>query len=263
MIILIFYLFYFSSGVIVPGGFGQRGIEGKIRACQWSRENKKPFLGICLGLQAAVIEYGRNVLGLKDANSTEVDPKTANPLVIDMPEHHPGQMGGTMRLGRRTTIFKDTSIIRKLYGNVDSVDERHRHRYEVNPKYVPELEKNGLKFVGHDSEKERMEILELEGHPYYVATQYHPEYLSRPLKPSPPFMGLILASVGKLQNYLNHGCRLSPRQMSDESSDDDECMKRLNISTSKIMLTPSTENGFVNGNGYSAGSSSTDNETEK
>lgn len=208
-----------SDGIIVPGGFGSRGMEGKIRACQWSRENKKPFLGICLGLQAAVIEYGRNVLNLKDANTTEIVPDTKNPLVIDMPEHHPGQMGGTMRLGRRTTIFKDkSSLLRKLYGNVDTIDERHRHRYEINPKYVEQLEINGLKFVGHDTEKTRMEIMELPDHPYYVAVQFHPEYLSRPLKPSPPFLGLILASVGKLQSYLNHGCRLSPRQLSDVSS---------------------------------------------
>lgn len=138
-----------SDGILVPGGFGSRGMEGKIRACQWSRENKKPFLGICLGLQAAVIEYGRNVLNLKDANTTENDPDTKNPMVIDMPEHHPGQMGGTMRLGRRTTVFKDkSSLLRKLYGNVDTIDERHRHRYEINPKYVEQLESHGLKFVG-------------------------------------------------------------------------------------------------------------------
>ena len=256
-----------SSGVLVPGGFGQRGIEGKIRACQWARENKKPFLGICLGLQAAVIEFSRNVLGLADANSTEVDVNTKNPLVIDMPEHHTGQMGGTMRLGRRTTIFKGDSIMRKLYGGVESVDERHRHRYEVNPKYVEQLEAKGLKFVGHDSEKERMEILELENHPFYVATQYHPEYLSRPLKPSPPFMGLIMASVGKLQSYLNQGCRLSPRQMSDESSEEEDVRYLTKTFSNSSSLAPPKTNGIHNGingliNGYSAESSSTD-EQEK
>jgi CTP synthase len=259
-----------SNGVLVPGGFGQRGIEGKIRACQWARENKKPFLGICLGLQAAVIEYARNVLKLEDANSTEVNPETKNPLVIDMPEHHPGIMGGTMRLGKRTTTFKGDSIIRKLYGNTETVDERHRHRYEVNPKYVNDLEAKGLKFVGTDSEQERMEIMELENHPYYVATQYHPEYLSRPLKPSPPFLGLILASIGKLQTYLNQGCRLSPRQLSDESSDDEETMRMLsNCLKKSTLLAPPKINGISNGysNGstgesYSAGSSSTD-ELEK
>lgn len=240
-----------SDGILVPGGFGQRGIEGKIRACQWAREKRKPFLGICLGLQAAVIEYSRNVLKLDDANSTEVNPNTQHPLVIDMPEHHPGQMGGTMRLGRRTTVFKGDSTIRKLYGNVESVDERHRHRYEVNPKYIDQLEAKGLKFVGHDSEMQRMEIMELENHPFYVATQYHPEYLSRPLKPSPPFMGLILASIGKLQMYLNQGCRLSPRQLSDESSDDDETLNALTTSLKKsaLLLSPSKLNGHAKLNG--------------
>lgn len=174
-----------------------------------------------------------------------------------MPEHHPGQMGGTMRLGRRTTIFKGDSTIRKLYGNVDSVDERHRHRYEVNPKYVPDLEEKGLKFVGHDDEKQRMEIMELQGHPYYVATQYHPEYLSRPLRPSPPFLGLILASVGKLQHYINVGCRLSPRNASDASSDDEESITKLaNSMMKKTSLTVPHLNGHANGlNGYSNGSS--------
>lgn len=261
------------DGVLVPGGFGIRGINGKIRACNWAREKKKPYLGICLGLQVAAIEFARNVLGLADAHSTEVDPETKNPLVIDMPEHHTGIMGGTMRLGRRTTLFKGDSVIRKLYGGGESIDERHRHRYEINPKYVADLEAKGLKFVGHDSEKERMEIMELADHPYFVATQYHPEYLSRPLKPSPPFMGLILASVGKLQSYLNQGCRLSPRQTScDESSDDDETLRNLTNSMSKTqLLTPPKlthhkVNGFkgTNGhsNGYSAESSSTE-ETEK
>lgn len=109
-------------------------------------------------------------------------------------------------------------ITEKLYGSPKSVDERHRHRYEINPKYVEQLEAKGLRFVGTDEEKTRMEVVELDNHPYYVGVQYHPEYLSRPLKPSPPFIGLILASVGKLQSYINHGCRLSPREMSDMSS---------------------------------------------
>ncbi|XP_055388258.1 CTP synthase-like isoform X2 [Condylostylus longicornis] len=229
-----------ADGVIVPGGFGQRGMEGKITACNWCREKKKPFLGICLGLQAAIIEFCRNVLGMKDANTTEIDPSTSYPVVIDMPEHHPGQMGGTMRLGNRTTVFTaETSIIRQLYGNRNKVAERHRHRYEVNPEFVPMIQENGLKFVGMDTEKTRMEIIELSDHPYYVATQYHPEYLSRPLKPSPPFLGLILASVGKLNNFIQRGCRLSPKQMSDASSDEDECL----VKTSKIK-----KNGAVTSN---------------
>lgn len=109
-------------------------------------------------------------------------------------------------------------LTEKLYGSPKEINERHRHRYEVNPKYVSQLEERGLKFVGTDIEEMRMEIVELENHPYYVGVQYHPEYLSRPLKPSPPFMGLILASIGKLKSYLNKGCRLSPRELSDNSS---------------------------------------------
>ncbi|XP_063218127.1 CTP synthase isoform X2 [Bacillus rossius redtenbacheri] len=217
-----------SDGVIVPGGFGQRGMEGKIEACRWCRESHKPFLGICLGLQAAVIEFSRNVLHLQDANTTENNPDTLHPVVVDMPEHNPGQLGGTMRLGKRVTVFSSdmTSIVRQLYEKRDCIEERHRHRYEVNPKYVPDLEAAGMKFVGHDSEKVRMEVMELEGHPFYVAVQYHPEYLSRPLKPSPPFLGLVLASCGKLGAYLARGCQLSPRQLSDDDTDDDSAQQK-------------------------------------
>ncbi|EDW70325.2 CTP synthase isoform X4 [Drosophila virilis] len=248
-----------SNGILVPGGFGARGMEGKIRACQWARENRKPFLGICLGLQAAVIEFARNVLSLQDANSTEINPETTNPLVIDMPEHHIGQMGGTMRLGKRTTIFSEqTSIIRKLYGNPRTVDERHRHRYEVNPQYVSQLESHGMRFVGMDEDKKRMEIIELRDHPYFVATQYHPEYLSRPLKPSPPFLGLILASEGRLKSYIDRGCRLSPRQLSDASSDEDEILNGKSSPCKEIQSQPK----LVNGNGLTVGDNNSDPEEE-
>ncbi|XP_013385443.1 CTP synthase 1-B-like [Lingula anatina] len=216
-----------SDGVLVPGGFGVRGVEGKMMASNWARRMNKPFLGVCLGLQCAVIEFCRNVVGWKDANSTEFDKNTTHPVVIEMPEHNPGHMGGTMRLGKRRTEFvEQSSILKKLYGNPDYVEERHRHRYEVNPSLVSEMENHGLKFVGRDVEGQRMEILELKDHPYFVAVQYHPEYISRPLKPSPPYLGLLLASVGKLQSYIARGCRSSPRSLycdeSDSISDDDE-----------------------------------------
>lgn len=227
-----------ADGVLVPGGFGQRGIDGKIEACKWCRENNKPLLGICLGLQTIVIEYARNVLNLKDANSTEIDPNTKEPVVIDMPEHNQGDLGGTMRLGIRPTRFvSSNSNIRVLYGNKEIIHERHRHRYEVNPKYVEALEVAGLKFVGRDDdgrEDIRMEIVELEDHDYYVATQFHPEYLSRPLKPSPPFLGLILASTGKLKSYLEKGCRLTPSQLSDEESDESVVDNKEQISQNSI-----------------------------
>uniref|UniRef100_A0A673LTS0 CTP synthase n=1 Tax=Sinocyclocheilus rhinocerous TaxID=307959 RepID=A0A673LTS0_9TELE len=180
-----------ADGVLVPGGFGVRGTEGKIQAINWARRQKKPFL---------------------DANSTEFDPETKHPVVIEMPEHNPGQLGGTMRLGKRRTLFKSTSsVLRKLYGDAEYVDERHRHRFEVNPELKQHFEDRGFRFVGQDLEGERMEIIELEDHPYFVGVQYHPEFTSRPIKPSPPYFGLLLAASGKLQNYLQKGCRLSPR----------------------------------------------------
>lgn len=200
------------DGVLVPGGFGSRGAEGKILAARWARKNKKPYLGICLGLQIAVIEFARDVLGWEGANSIEIDPETPHPVVIEMPEHNQGQLGGTMRLGKRKTIFKPVkSVAKQLYGNVDYIEERHRHRYEVNPSLVHCFEEKGLQFVGQDIDGERMEVVELDDHPFYLAVQFHPEFLSRPLKPSPCYLGFILASCGKLQSYLARGGRLSPQ----------------------------------------------------
>ncbi|KAJ8314884.1 hypothetical protein KUTeg_007034 [Tegillarca granosa] len=215
-----------ANGILVPGGFGVRGTEGKIMAVNWARTNNVPFLGVCLGLQCAVIEFARNVLNWSDAHSTELDPNTKYPG--DMPEHTTGQMGGTMRLGKRKTLFKtDTSVMRKLYGNKDYVEERHRHRYEVNPKLVPNFEEKGMKFVGQSEDGERMEIMELEGHQYFVGVQYHPEYISRPMKPSPPYLGLLLAATGKLQSNTVTGYRLSPHLSYSEgnNSDDDELLE--------------------------------------
>ncbi|XP_044064664.1 CTP synthase 1-like isoform X2 [Siniperca chuatsi] len=208
-----------SHGVLVPGGFGVRGTEGKMLAINWARKQNKPLLGVCLGMQLAVCEFARNVLGWEDANSTEFNPESKYPVVIDMPEHNQGQMGGTMRLGKRRTIFKsNTSVLRKLYGDVEYVDERHRHRFEVNPELKHHFEKKGLQFVGQDVEGERMEVIELEDHCYFVGVQYHPEFTSRPIKPSPPYFGLLLAAAGKLQSYLTKGCRLSPRDTYSGSS---------------------------------------------
>jgi CTP synthase len=202
--------------VIVPGGFGKRGVEGKILAANWCRTNQKPYLGVCLGLQVAVLEFARNVLGIKNATSTEIDPENEKPLVIDMPEHNTGTMGGTMRLGRRVTTFQPgkSSVLKQLYGGDDEIEERHRHRYEVNPEFVVELEAAGLKFVGKDETGQRMEAMELDGHPYYVGVQFHPEYLSRPLRPSPPYMGLLLAASGQLESYLASDKKLKPRKLS-------------------------------------------------
>ena len=185
-----------SDGILVPGGFGDRGIEGKLLAAKYARENKVPYLGICLGLQVATIEFCRNVLGLEGANSTEFDEKTPHPVVIFMPEISKTHLGGTMRLGSRATNFLvNDSNIRNLYGGVDQVYERHRHRYEVNPDYIERIESHGMKFVGKDESGQRCEILELQDHPYFVAVQFHPEFKSRPNRPSPPFLGLIKSSI--------------------------------------------------------------------
>jgi CTP synthase len=178
-----------------------------VLAAKWARENKIPYLGICLGLQIAVIEFARNVCGLANANSSEMNESTEHPVVIFMPEISKTHMGGTMRLGDRATIMTESSkgsVIRKLYGDAGVLHERHRHRYEVNPKYVEQLESKGLKFIGRDEKGERMIVLELpeSEHPYYVATQFHPEYKTRPLKPVPTFLGLILASSGLLKEHL-------------------------------------------------------------
>ncbi|KAK1321303.1 hypothetical protein QJS10_CPA03g00158 [Acorus calamus] len=194
-----------ANGILVPGGFGDRGVQGKILAAKYAREHNIPFLGICLGMQIAVIEFARSVLNMKDANSTEFDANTTNPCVIFMPEGSKTHMGGTMRLGSRRTYFQVPDCkSAKLYGNVKYVDERHRHRYEVNPDMITELENAGLSFVGKDESGRRMEILELRTHPYFVGVQFHPEFKSRPGKPSALFLGLIAASCGHLEAFLQN-----------------------------------------------------------
>ncbi|TYG86659.1 hypothetical protein ES288_A13G151300v1 [Gossypium darwinii] len=199
-----------ADGILVPGGFGDRGVQGKILAAKYARESKVPFLGICLGMQIAVVEYARSVLGLYDANTEEFDPQTSNPCVIFMPEGSKTHMGGTMRLGSRRTYFKVPDCkSAKLYGDATFVDERHRHRYEVNPDMISQLEAAGLSFVGRDESGRRMEIVELPSHPYFIGVQFHPEFKSRPGKPSALFSGLIAASCGQMDLLLNKSDHLS------------------------------------------------------
>jgi len=190
-----------AQGVLVPGGFGTRGTEGMMVAAKWAREQKVPFLGICLGFQLAVVEYARNVCGLTEANSTEMLESTPEPVVIFMPEISKTHLGGTMRLGLRPTVFqKDTewSVVRQLYGSNEVIWERHRHRWEINPDYVDKIESHGLHFTGRDSRGERMQVAELKRseHPYYVGMQAHPEFCTRPLNPSPGYLGFIAAASG-------------------------------------------------------------------
>ncbi len=186
------------DGIIVPGGFGKRGVEGKIKTIRFARENSIPFLGLCYGLQIAVIEFARNVCGLADAHTTEVKPRTKQPVIATMPDQVNNikgkNMGGSMRLGSYSCHLSDTSHSRKLYGK-SIINERHRHRYEVNNDFREHLEKNGLHIAGANIERNLIEIIELHNHPFFVASQFHPELKSRPLDPHPLFVGLIRASI--------------------------------------------------------------------
>jgi len=191
------------DAICVPGGFGVRGIEGKLGALKYARENKIPTLGLCLGLQCMVIEVARNIAGLKDANSAEFDEKTTNPVISTMSDQIDivagnGQMGATMRLGLYKADLLANSVVAGVYGKAQ-ISERHRHRYEVNNKYRDQLAKSGLVFSGLSPDKNLVEFVELPSavHPYYVGTQAHPEFLSRPTRPHPLFIGLIAAAIIK------------------------------------------------------------------
>ena len=187
-------------GVVVPGGFGNRGIEGKIETIKYVRENKIPFLGICLGMQMAVVEFARDVLGLADANSSELDIDTTNP-VIHIMEDQKGivRKGGTMRLGAYPCVIKKSTLAEKIY-NKEEISERHRHRYEYNNEYKERLEKAGLICSGTSPDGKLVEMVEIEDHPYFIASQFHPELKSRPNKPAPLFIGLVKAAKEVLKN---------------------------------------------------------------
>jgi len=183
------------DGILVPGGFGDRGIEGKIQAIRYAREQRVPYFGICLGMQCAVIEYARHVCGLEGANSTEFDPTTAHNVIDLLPEQrHVQDKGGTMRLGLYPVLLSEGTAASRAYGQ-GLIEERHRHRYEVNNDYLPQLEKNGLRISGIWAEKQLVEIIELPDHPWFVAGQFHPEFLSRPWEPHPLFAAFIKAAL--------------------------------------------------------------------
>ena len=182
------------QGIIVPGGFGNRGVEGKIETIKYARENKIPFLGICLGMQSAVIEFARNVLGIKDANSAEFDNETQNPVIHIMDDQvGVDKKGGTMRLGAYPCIIKENTLAKEVYGT-DQISERHRHRYEYNNEYRERLENAGLICSGTSPDGRLVEIVEYREHPYFIAGQFHPELKSRPNKPAPLFVGLVRAA---------------------------------------------------------------------
>lgn len=226
-----------ASGILVPGGFDRRGVEGMIAAANWAREKKVPYLGICLGMQIAVIEFCRSICGIEHAQSGEMDSLAEHKVIINMPEVSKTPTGAGMRLGLRKTLFQDNSgfsKLRALYesetirthavpadsdskttatadGEVASkpspsdppiISERHRHRYEVNPDYVSTMASHGLDFIGKDESGKRMEIMELKDHPWFVGVQYHPEYLSRVLRPSMPYLGFVAAAAGCLDEIM-------------------------------------------------------------
>ena len=184
------------KGILVPGGFGTRGTEGKIAAIRYAREKKIPFLGICLGMQMAVVEYARHVLGYEDANSTELDLKTTHPVIDLMPEQNGVvDLGGTLRLGAYPCVLRKGSLAERLYQS-EEISERHRHRYEVNNTYRDIFEKEGMVFSGLSPDGYIVEMMELTDHPFFIGTQGHPELKSRPNRAHPLFGGFVHAAVG-------------------------------------------------------------------
>jgi CTP synthase len=186
------------DGIIVPGGFGTRGAEGKIACIKYARENNLPYLGLCFGFQMAVIEFARNVCTLKEANSTEIEPDCSEPVIDILPEQKKIEgLGGNMRLGGRDIELKPQTMVWKLFGKAGSVRMRFRHRYEVDPRYIEQLETAGMVFSGKAPNQPIMQILELMSHPFFMGTQAHPCLTSRPLRPQPMFVGLVAAAAQK------------------------------------------------------------------
>lgn len=188
------------DGILVPGGFGTRGIEGMITAIRYARENKIPFLGLCLGMQLTIVEYARNVVGFRDAHSIEMNPNTTHPVIALMPDQNGIEdIGGTLRLGAYPCVLAKNSLAHSLYGT-DNISERHRHRYEVNNDFRAVLTEKGLLLSGTSPDNRIVEMCELPGHPFYIATQGHPELKSRPNRPHPLFRGLIKAALKHKDN---------------------------------------------------------------
>jgi len=188
------------DGILVPGGFGMRGIEGKIQAVQYARENKIPYFGICLGMQCAVIEFARNVLGLTEANSTEFAGDSPDPVICLLEEQKEiTDMGGTMRLGGQVCRIKEASLAHRSYQNTE-IKERHRHRYEFNSRYLEQFEDNGMIASGTNPHSDLVEIVELTGHPWFLAVQFHPEFKSKPDASHPLFRSFIQSALDHHQS---------------------------------------------------------------
>jgi CTP synthase len=205
------------SGIVVPGGFGARGTEGKIAASRWAREHRIPYLGLCYGLHMAVIDVARNVVGLAGANSTEIDPNTPYPVIDLMPDQKGVEMGGTMRLGLWPCKLEPGSVAAAAYG-AEQVDERHRHRFEVNNSFRPRLEEAGLVVSGASPDGRLAEIMELQDHPFFVGVQFHPEFLSRPTTPHPLFRDFIAASKAALPEGTQRALPLSNGTVKEEDA---------------------------------------------
>ena len=183
------------SGILVPGGFGSRGIDGKIAAIKYARENNIPFLGLCLGMQLSIVEFARDVVGFRDAHSIELDPSTTHPVISLMPDQEGvTDIGGTLRLGSYPCVLDKESKAYKLYGT-ELINERHRHRYEVNNDYRRNLTENGMKLSGISPDGRIIEMIEIPSHPFFIATQAHPELKSRPNRPHPLFVGFVDAAI--------------------------------------------------------------------
>ena len=185
------------DGILVPGGFGDRGIDGKIEAIRFARMNQIPFLGICLGMQLAIIEYARNVAGLDKAHSIELDPQTPHPVIALLPDQNGVEdIGGTLRLGSCPCLLDETTKAFDLYGRKE-IEERHRHRYEVNNDYRKILTDHGMTLSGLSPDGRIVEMIELKNHPFFLATQAHPELKSRPNRPHPLFRGFVAAALDR------------------------------------------------------------------
>ena len=189
-----------ADGILVPGGFGDRGIEGKIQAIRYAREHQVPYLGLCLGMQLAIVEFARDIAGLSDAHSIELNPRTVHPVVDLMPDQADIEdIGGTLRLGSYPCVLKKDTKAYELYQK-ETIHERHRHRYEINNDYRNVLEENGMTLSGLSPDGRIVEMIELKEHPFFIATQAHPELKSRPNRPHPLFKGLISASLARREN---------------------------------------------------------------